>query len=69
MDIRGRGLIYGLQISEPNICRDISAEAFSQGLVIELSGADSDVIKFLPPLVIEEEILERGTGHSRRSYI
>lgn len=60
MDIRGRGLIYGLQISEPNICRDISAEAFSQGLVIELSGADSDVIKFLPPLVIEEEILEEG---------
>mgnify|MGYP000868605338 CR=1 FL=1 len=58
--IRGRGLIYGLQIPDANFCSDVSAEAFSQGLVIELSGAESDVIKFLPPLVIEEEILEEG---------
>jgi diaminobutyrate-2-oxoglutarate transaminase len=60
MDIRGRGLIYGLQIPDPNFCGDVSAEAFQQGLVIELSGAESDVVKFLPPLVIEEEILEEG---------
>ncbi len=59
-DVRGRGLIYGLQIPDQGFCGDISAEAFSQGLVIELSGADSDVVKFLPPLVIEEEILEEG---------
>ncbi|HEY0196062.1 MAG TPA: diaminobutyrate--2-oxoglutarate transaminase [Methanobacterium sp.] len=59
-DIRGRGMIYGLQIPDPTFCRDVSQEAFSQGLLIELSGADSDVLKFLPPLVIEEEILQEG---------
>lgn len=59
-DVRGRGMIYGLQFPRSNFCVDVSAEAFSQGLLVELSGADSDVLKFLPPLVIEEELLEKG---------
>lgn len=60
MDVRGRGMIYGLQISCPDFCSEVSEEAFKQGLLVELSGADSDVLKFLPPLVIEEELLLEG---------
>lgn len=59
-DVRGRGLIYGLQIQHPDFSGDVSKEAFKKGLLVELSGADSDVLKFLPPLVIEEELLEKG---------
>lgn len=59
-DVRGRGLIYGLQFPHSNFNSDVSAEAFSQGLMIELSGANNDVLKFLPPLVIEEELLDEG---------
>jgi len=58
--VRGYGMINGLHIPELNFCSEVSAEAFSRGLVIELAGADDDVIKFLPPLVIEEEILKKG---------
>ncbi len=58
--VRGRGMIYGLHIPEMNLCSEVSAEAFSRGLIIELAGADNDVLKFLPPLVIEEEHLRRG---------
>jgi diaminobutyrate-2-oxoglutarate transaminase len=58
--IRGRGLIYGLQFPEPGFCSDISAEAFDRGLIIELAGASNDVLKFLPPLLIDEELLLKG---------
>jgi diaminobutyrate-2-oxoglutarate transaminase len=58
--IRGKGLIYGLHIPFQGFCRDVSAEAFGNGLVIELAGAEADVLKFLPPLVIEEEVLRQG---------
>lgn len=59
-DIRGRGLIYGLQIPLGGFCSEVSHESFANGLLIELSGADADVLKFLPPLVIEEDLLEEG---------
>lgn len=59
-EVRGRGLIYGLKIGTKNTARLISQECFNHGLVIELAGAKDDVIKFLPPLVIEEELLVKG---------
>ncbi len=58
--IRGRGLIYGLNIPLQGFCHEVSSEAFEQGLIIELAGARDDVLKFLPPLVIEEELLQEG---------
>ncbi|HOS29074.1 MAG TPA: diaminobutyrate--2-oxoglutarate transaminase [Deltaproteobacteria bacterium] len=58
--IRGKGLIYGLHVPFQGFCSDVSAEAFGKGLVIELAGAENDVLKFLPPLVIEEEVLREG---------
>ncbi len=59
-EVRGRGLIYGLKIPGNNFCRELSAECFERGLVIELAGADDDVLKFLPPLTIEEDVLKEG---------
>ena len=51
---------YGFNLPEMNLCSEVSAEAFSRRLVIELAGANDDVLKFLPPLVIEEETLKKG---------
>jgi len=61
-EVRGRGLIYGLNIPYRGFCRDVSTEAFNRGVIIELAGAKDDVLKFLPPLVIEEELLKEGLG-------
>ncbi|MFW5771450.1 MAG: aminotransferase class III-fold pyridoxal phosphate-dependent enzyme, partial [Spirochaetota bacterium] len=58
--VRGRGLIYGLHIPFLGFCSDVSEAAFERGLIIELAGAKDDVLKFLPPLVIEEELLKEG---------
>ena len=58
--VRGRGMIYGLEIPERGFCSQISERCFENGLIIELAGADDQVLKFLPPLVIDEETLLKG---------
>jgi diaminobutyrate-2-oxoglutarate transaminase len=62
LPIRGRGLIYGLQMPRPEHAKAVSREAFRQGLIIELAGPNDEVLKFLPPLVIEEAILRKGVS-------
>ncbi|MCB0036922.1 MAG: diaminobutyrate--2-oxoglutarate transaminase [Anaerolineales bacterium] len=59
-NVRGRGLLYGLEIPEQGLAKKVSQRAFEKGLVIELAGARSQVVKFLPPLVIEEQTLLDG---------
>ena len=60
VEMRGRGLIYGLYFPQQGLSGAVTEEAFERGLVIERAGAKNDVIKFLPPLVIEEELLRQG---------
>lgn len=60
MKMRGRGLIYGLEIPVKGMAAEISMEAFNKGLLIEVVGAENTVLKFLPPLLMEEEELLRG---------
>ena len=60
MDVRGKGLIYGLRIPLMGFCSEVSEEAFSNGLLIELAGANDDILKFLPPLLIEDKMLQEG---------
>lgn len=62
MSARGRGLIYGLEIPLSGMAKEVSANCFQKGLVIELAGASDTVLKFLPPLIIEEETLREGLG-------
>lgn len=66
--VRGRGLFMGLVCdSDPTLAGRVSAEAFRRGLVIETSGAQDQVLKFLPALTITEDELERGLQIVRES--
>lgn len=58
--VRGKGLIYGLDIPHIGFASQLSKTAFENGLVIELSGAEDQVLKILPPLIIEEDTLKEG---------
>jgi diaminobutyrate-2-oxoglutarate transaminase len=58
--IRCSGLIGGLAFLEPDLAKAVTREAFQRGLIIELAGSRDEVIKFLPPLIIEDEVLQRG---------
>ena len=58
--VRGRGMVNGLDVGARGMAAQISHECFNRNLIIELSGAENNVLKFLPPLVIEEELLVKG---------
>lgn len=59
-EIRGHGMIWGAEFKKPELTGLICSQAFEDGLVIETAGADSEVIKFLGPLVITEELINEG---------
>lgn len=59
-DVRGRGLMQGIECHEPDAASAISAAAFSRGLVIETAGAESEVVKLLPSLTISDGELQQG---------
>jgi diaminobutyrate-2-oxoglutarate transaminase len=57
--VRGRGMIQGLASEDSTLAERIAKRCFEQGLVIETSGAD-DVLKLMPALTIDEQLLCRG---------
>ena len=59
-EVRGRGMINGIKCKVEGLADQISIEAFKRGLVIETSGAESEVIKLLPPLNIPDDALYKG---------
>lgn len=58
--VRGKGLICGLEFVSPEACKAVSSEAFARKLVIERCGPKGNVLKFLPPLTIDEADLMHG---------
>jgi diaminobutyrate-2-oxoglutarate transaminase len=59
-ELRGRGLMQGIGCGVDGIANKICAAAFERGLIVETSGPNDEVIKFLPPLIIDEEGLNIG---------
>ncbi|WP_461480446.1 diaminobutyrate--2-oxoglutarate transaminase [Porticoccus sp.] len=57
---RGRGMFRGINCVNGELAEKITRRAFKQGLIIETSGADDQVVKLLCPLIIGEENLKRG---------
>jgi len=53
-EVRGRGLIVGVKLSVP--CKDIVAEAFEKGLLVNCT--QESVLRLLPPLIISEKEVE-----------
>jgi diaminobutyrate-2-oxoglutarate transaminase len=64
---RGRGLVQGLVFEEASEAGKVCHAAFEQGLLVETSGADSEVVKLLPPLTITDDELDHGLGVLARS--
>ncbi len=57
---RGRGLIQGLACGVDGFAEEVCREAFANGLVMETAGINSQVAKVMPPLTIDEVVLEQG---------
>lgn len=60
LKLKGRGLMSGIECPNGELAGAITRTAFEQGLVIETSGAHSQVVKCLVPLTITDEQIGFG---------
>ena len=59
-DIRGIGMIWGIEVADGKTSRAITDECFNNNLVIERAGRDDNVVKLMPNLLMDEETLMKG---------
>ncbi|MBN2906965.1 MAG: diaminobutyrate--2-oxoglutarate transaminase [Rhodobacteraceae bacterium] len=58
--IKGRGMMRGVDVGSGDLAGQICAEAFRHGLIIETSGAHDEVVKVLAPLTIPMAQFKQG---------
>ncbi|HWK49937.1 MAG TPA: aminotransferase class III-fold pyridoxal phosphate-dependent enzyme, partial [Steroidobacter sp.] len=72
-DVRGRGLMIGVEIVDPNgrldvlghppqdgrMASAIQRECLKGGLILELGGRHGSVVRFLPPLIVNAAQIDR----------
>ncbi|MBQ6381837.1 MAG: diaminobutyrate--2-oxoglutarate transaminase [Clostridia bacterium] len=62
LEMRGLGLIWGIDFSgfEADITERIIETCFENKLICEAAGRNGAVLKIMPPLVIEDALLQKG---------
>jgi 4-aminobutyrate aminotransferase-like enzyme len=69
-DVRGRGFMIGTEFVRTPVSREawgeraraMRAALFSRGVLMHTAGAWDQVLRFMAPLIIEDELLERGVN-------
>lgn len=71
LSYRGIGLIWGVDFMEIDAKKalDCSHACFDRGLVIELAGRHDSVLKLMPALTIEDEVLMEGLNIIKESVV
>lgn len=64
---RGRGMLRGIAFADKAVAKRVSGAAFELGLLIETSGADSEVLKIMPPLTVTADQLGDGLAIASRA--
>lgn len=59
-DVRGRGMVQGLDVGDGAVARAVVADCFASGLLIGACGSGGRVLKLIPPLTVPPEDLEEG---------
>jgi 4-aminobutyrate aminotransferase-like enzyme len=58
LDVRGIGLLAGVQLSNGELAARVADELREQGVLVGLTGRNEDVLKIRPPLVFADEHAE-----------
>ncbi|WP_187393971.1 diaminobutyrate--2-oxoglutarate transaminase [Oceaniovalibus sp. ACAM 378] len=58
--LKGRGMMQGVDVGSGDLASTICARAYELGLVIETSGANGEVVKFLAPLTTSPKVIAEG---------
>ncbi|MER2493602.1 diaminobutyrate--2-oxoglutarate transaminase [Catenovulum sediminis] len=67
-NVRGRGLVLGIETKVEGFADKVSATAFEKGLICETCGAESHVNKLFVALNINDDILKEGLELFKESY-
>ena len=66
-DVRGRGAMIAVELvrrgtaePDPVLAREVAAAAHQQGVIVLTCGTHGNVLRFLPPLTISDELLLEG---------
>ena len=59
-EVRGAGMMQGLDTGDGDFAAAVQRECFESGLLIGPCGSGGRVIKLIPPLIISEEDLRAG---------
>ena len=62
VEIRGIGLIWGIDVHSEELSKKIVNECFNNGLILERAGRENRVVKIMPPLTIDNDVLLEGLG-------
>lgn len=63
VEVRGKGMIWGIDFNVydvEGIALACAEECFENGLIIEVCGTGQNVLKLMPPLTIDEDVLLKG---------
>jgi diaminobutyrate-2-oxoglutarate transaminase len=60
IQLRGRGMIFGLDVGCGEKAKAIVEKCFQQGLLVSACGSGGRVIKLIPPLTIDDDDLKQG---------
>ncbi|MBS0185564.1 MAG: diaminobutyrate--2-oxoglutarate transaminase [Proteobacteria bacterium] len=66
---KGLGFIRGLEWENPKTAYKVALECFKRGLLVETSGAEKQVLKLLPPLIITELALKEAISILKESIV
>ncbi len=65
--VKGRGMMMGVDLRNPKLSRAVIEKCFEDGLIIECSGPNDEVVKVLAPLTTSDDVLEYGLQILRRA--
>ncbi|MCR4754926.1 MAG: diaminobutyrate--2-oxoglutarate transaminase [Lachnospiraceae bacterium] len=69
IEIRGLGMLWGIDMHalDPALALKVSHRCYEKGLIAEVCGRRDGVVKIIPPLTIEQEVLIEGLDIMKES--
>lgn len=69
LKMRGIGMVWGIEFEDVDytLSEKVTEKAFEHNLIIECAGRKNSVVKIMPPLIIEEELLLDGLNRLKEA--
>jgi diaminobutyrate-2-oxoglutarate transaminase len=69
IELRGCGMVHGLDMGTGEKASAVVASAFQENLIIPTCGPNGRVVKVMPPLTIEDDVLNEGLDRLEKAIV